>query len=70
MLTDGQWEDYRNALTTSRTTLSRYMVITTTLTGNVQDLIDSMVNPTIYELFVWMHHYAAKDNEIDGMSIF
>jgi len=69
-LTDGEWKEYRNALRTARTTPSRYMVVTTTLTGNVQDLIDSMVKPTIYELFVWMHHYMAKDNEIDGMSIF
>ena len=40
------------------------MVVTTQRTKNIDDLVRSMKNPTLYELFVWMHHFAAKDSEL------
>jgi len=64
-LTDGEWRKYHNILNKTRNSPSRYMVVTIPHTTDVQALIDSMVNPTLYELFVWMHHFAAKDSELN-----
>ena len=63
-LTDGEWREYHNVLQMTRSSSSRYMVVTIPHTTDVQALIRSMKNPTLYELFVWLHHFAAKDSEL------
>ena len=62
-MNDNDWDNYREALSQAKNNPSRYMVITTDFTTDLQVLRDSMVNPTAYDLFTWMHHMAAKDNE-------
>ena len=63
LLTDEEWKKYINAMKKAKTSKSRFMVITRTFTEDIHELINSMVNPTHYDLFVWLHHFAAKDNE-------
>ena len=63
-MSDIDWENYREALMQAKLTSSRYKVVTINFTTDLPVLIDSMVNPTIYDLFIWMHHMAAKDNDI------
>ena len=61
---DGDWEKYRSALRKIKDTPARYMVANDTpATNNSQAVLDSLVRPNTYDLFVWIHHFAAKDNE-------
>ena len=53
-MTDVEWDKYTKALMLAKTRPSRYMVET----------MDGFVNPTHYNMFVWMHHMAAKDNDV------
>ena len=63
---DNDWENYRKALSRAKRDPSRYVVITTNFTTDLQTLVNStnMVNVSTYNLFIWMHHTAAKDNEV------
>ena len=54
-LTSESWSTYLEGLRMAKTTKSRYWVLT-------QD--STLVNPTIYDLFIWIHHFSAKDNPI------
>ena len=63
-MTDADWTKYREMLRKIKHTPSRYMVITVNFTTDLQVLIDSMVRPTTYDLFVWLHHLPAKDDKL------
>ena len=70
---DGDWEKYRNALRKIKDTPARYMVpkaapSTGIITSYSQALFDSLVQPNTYDLFVWIHHFVAKDNEVSVKS--
>ena len=54
------WRYYRGALRVIKDNPSRYMVSTADYTDEV---MRSLVRPTTYNLFVWLHHFVAKDNE-------
>ena len=58
------WMKYRGALRAVKNATSRYKVAKTSFTGDIQELLDSLVQPNTYDLFVWMHHLVAKDNEV------
>ena len=62
-LTSTEWTKYLAILKMLKTNQSRYVVVPVTHTQNIAELIGSMVNVTHYDLFVWMHHFVAKDNE-------
>ena len=61
---DNQWKDYTAALEQAKNRKSRYMVVTTNYTTNVRETVNSMVNPTHYDLFIWMHHLVSKDSDV------
>ena len=63
-MTPSDWEVYLNALRSIKHSPSRYMVATDVFSDDPQDVIDSLVQPTTYDLFVWLHHIVAKDNDI------
>ena len=63
-MNDDQWEDYTAALEKAKHRQSRYMVVTANYTTNVRETVNSMVNPTHYDLFIWMHHLVAKDTAV------
>ena len=60
-MADDEWTKYRGALATVKLDPSRYMVATTNFTTDWQA---SLVRPTTYDLFIWMHHTCAKDNDV------
>ena len=68
-LTEEEWTDYLNAIAKAKNSKSNYMAITRNFTENVTELVDSMVNPTHYDMFVWLHHFAAKEAAV-GQSKF
>lgn len=62
------WKTYISLLNETKYTPSRYYVVTETFNtaikqSNDRALMDSIFNPTLYNLFIWIHHYSAKDNE-------
>ena len=64
-LNETGWAYYRNALREIKDTPARYMVPNRILvTNNPQAVLDSLVRPNTYDLFVWIHHFVAKDNEV------
>ena len=63
-MTDDDWTGYRAALMKVKFNPSRYTVATINFTTDLQALVYSMVNPTSYDLFTWIHHTAAKDNNL------
>lgn len=65
-LTQEEWEEYRKVLQKAKSDKSRYKVVTTPHTNDLQKLMKSMKSTTVYELFVWMHHFVAKDSELEG----
>ena len=64
-LTDSEWTDYINILKASRNNQSGYFVFLEEPTGSNIDLTTLRKIPvnSLYDLFIWQHHYAAKDNE-------
>ena len=61
---DADWAKYIDTLKRARTYPSGYKVIlqeTNPATTGLQ-----MADINLYDLFVWLHHYAAKDNECPG----
>ena len=58
------WRCYHKALRAIKDNSSRYMVSTKEFTSDLQEVVNSLVRPTTYNLFVWVHHFVAKDNEV------
>lgn len=59
-------EDYVGLLNRTKYTTSRYYVIKSTfydavMQNDAQAIMSSLFQPTLYNLFIWMHHYSAKD---------
>ena len=64
-LTDSEWTEYINVLKASKNFQSGYFIFLEEPTGpnnNLTTLRKTTVN-NLYDLFIWQHHYAAKDNE-------
>ena len=66
---DDDWEKYRSALRKIKDTPARYMVANSTPATNIstpypQAVFNSLVRPNTYDLFVWIHHFVAKDNNV------
>ena len=57
---DNDWKEYRTALRAVKDSRARYMVAKT----RTSDPQVVYVRPTTYDLFVWIHHFVAKDNEV------
>ena len=57
-----QWINYIEILRMAKTHISDYKVVLREYQPGT--LVDSgdMIDVTLYNLFVWLHHYAAKDN--------
>ena len=64
-LTDSEWIDYINILKASRNYQSGYFVFLEEPTGPNTDLttLRKTTVDSLYDLFIWQHHYAAKDSE-------
>ena len=62
-MNEEDWKRYHTYLRNIKETQSRYMVAKSE-SSNVQELMISLVQPTTYDLFVWIHHFVAKDNNI------
>ncbi|XP_065895941.1 tyrosinase-like [Dysidea avara] len=58
--TDSDWTAYIDTILQSRSFDSGYMVVLEEAVPGTTNL--SMTNISLYNLFVWMHHYAAKDS--------
>ena len=64
-LTDQEWRDYIQILKWTRTYQSDYVVFLNEVEpGDYANIQNQTIN--LYDLFVWLHHYAAKDNENMG----
>lgn len=68
VLTDDEWKEYRGTLDAAKNMEStRYMVVTESYremgTSREMALENALKNITVYDLFIWLHHFAAKDNE-------
>ena len=62
-LTPSDWEVYREALKSIKESPSRYWVAREVFSDDPQVVMDSLVKPTTYDLFIWLHHFVAKDND-------
>ena len=63
-LTDQDWTNYLNILKMSRTYDSGYQVV---LDQSPPGSINiRLVKITLYNIFIWLHHFAAKDSECGG----
>ena len=60
-LSDEDWKEYRDTLLQAQTSPSRYMVVTVNFTTDLQELVDSMVHPSVYHMFVWVHYMASSN---------
>lgn len=62
-----EWQDYINILKASKTYNSGYFVFLEEPNAAGVDLttLNKATNVKLYDLFIWQHHYAAKDNELD-----
>ena len=63
-MTDEDWTYYREILIRVKFVPSRYAVATANFTPNIQEVIGSLVRPSIYDLYIWMHYEAAKDDTL------
>ena len=61
-MTDADWDYYRAALKAVKFNAARYAVSPVNFTADVKKLVDSLVQPTTYDLFTWLHFIAAKDD--------
>ena len=64
-LTPQELTEYINTLIMSRSHQSGYFVFLEEPTGPNDDLrrLNKTVANSLYDLFIWQHHYAAKDND-------
>ena len=65
-LNDSDWKKYIDILKRARTYDSNYTIVLNESEPGNTDIITT--NASLYDLFVWMHHYAAKDSECEGKS--
>ena len=66
-LTDQEWRDYVAVLKLIKFNPARYVVSTKNFTTDLELVLESMVRPTTYytyDLFIWIHYQAAKDNPL------
>ena len=62
--TDSDWTAYIDTILQSRSFDSGYMVVLEEAVPGTTNL--HMTNISLYNLFVWLHHYAAKDSVTIG----
>ena len=63
-MTPDDWKNYINALKKAKTSPSRYSVVTSfNSPEDLQGILDSMKNLSHYDLFIWIHHTVARDND-------
>ena len=64
-LTDSQWTEYITILKASKNYPSGYFIFLEEPMGPDTDLttLGKTVVNSLYDLFIWQHHYAAKDSE-------
>ena len=67
VLDEEGWNNYRLALNKAKYTRSRYVIFTKPYVGtffrnDIDTLLNSKKSITHYDLFIWMHHFVAKDN--------
>ena len=65
-LTNSEWTEYITILKNAKNVDSGYFVFLEEPTGPTTDLTTlPKTTVKLYDLFIWQHHYAAKDNEND-----
>ena len=62
-MNENDWKRYHWALRSVKENSSRYMVSISNFTTDIQELVESLVHPNTYNLFIWLHHLVAKDND-------
>ena len=62
--TDKEWNEFIQILRLSKTYQSDYVVILEESRSGTSNL--SISNISIYNMFVWLHHFAAKDSSFPG----
>ena len=68
-LNDMEWQKYIGILKMTRTYPSGYkVVLNENRPGSTNNIMT--VDIKLYNLFIWQHHYAAKNNECDGKDLF
>ena len=63
-LTEQEWREYIEILKMARTYQSDYKIVLGEYTPGTTNI--NMSNITLYNLFVWQHHFAAKNSECNG----
>ena len=63
-LTDQQWVKYIDILRAARTYDSGYTIVLNERKPGTTDL--ETTNISLYDMFVWLHHFAAKDSDCKG----
>jgi hypothetical protein len=58
-----EWNQYINTLQMTRDYPSEYRVVYTEGVSKPGESVDT-TDATLYQLFVWLHHYAAKNNSM------
>ncbi len=64
LLTGEEWTNYTNILKMSRTRDSGYEIVLDQYRPGTVDIETADID--LYDFFVWLHHFAAKDSECDG----
>ena len=62
-----EWHDYIEILNMTRTYPSGYKVVLNESRPGSTNIMT--VNISLYDLFVWRHHYAAKNSECNGKAL-
>ena len=63
-LTSAEWTKYHDALKMARRDSSGYKIILEEAPPGTSNLACEDIS--LYSLFIWLHHYAAKDSECEG----
>ena len=63
-LTEQEWREYIEILKMARTYQSDYKIVLGEYAPGTTNI--RMSDITLYDLFVWQHHFAAKDSECGG----
>ena len=69
--TSSEWNEYTDILNNTRTYNSSYFVFTEEPTTDTTSFttLNKAENVSLYKLFVWQHHYVAKDNEKGNINL-
>ena len=62
--TDEEWNEFIQIIRMTKTYRSDYVVILEEAAPGTSNL--TMSNISLYDLFVWLHHFAAKDSGVPG----